>query len=451
MHAGRTGHGEPWLLRQAIHVSEEITLPHNWTPRDYQRPLWDALEGGCKRAVAVWHRRAGKDMTALHWTACQAFVRPGIYWHLFPTFAQGRKAIWEGRDNQGHGFLEAFPEGSWYRKRDDEMSLWLHGGSIYQVIGCDQIDRLVGANPVGCVFSEYALQNPAAWQLIRPILAANDGWAIFAYTPRGRNHGYKLAQLAEEDPNWFYQRLTVEDTSVVDADVLEGERREMPKELYEQEYYCSFDAPLVGSYYGELLSEASQQGRIGKVPWEPQKPVVTGWDLGMSDSTAIWFAQRVGREIRLIDYYEASGEGLEHYAKVIRDKPYVYEEHLVPHDASVRELGTGRSRFEVAMSLGLRLRITPRLSLEDGIQATRLMLRNIWIDEKGCGRGLQALREYIKAPIENERGPSGEVLYRDRPKHNWASHGADALRTLAVGMRAESSGELQQPDTRYIV
>ena len=432
-------------------MSAEITLPYNWTPREYQRPLWDALEGGCKRAVAVWHRRAGKDMTGLHWMAVQAFVRPGIYWHLFPTYAQGRKAIWEGRDNEGHGFLEAFPEGSWYRKRDDEMSLWLHGGSIYQVIGCDQIDRLVGANPIGCVFSEYALQNPAAWQLIRPILAANDGWAVFAYTPRGRNHGYKLAQLAEGDDRWFYQLLSVKDTGVVPEDVLAAEKAEMPKELYEQEYNCSFDAPLVGSYYGELLSDASKDGRIGKVPWAPQIPVTVAFDLGMSDATSIWFAQRVGREIRLIDYYESSGHGLEHYAKVIRDKPYVIEDVLAPHDAKVRELGTGKSRIETAMSLGLRMRVVPKLSLEDGIQATRLLLRNVWIDGKNCARGLQALREYIKSPIESERGPGGEMLYRDRPKHNWASHGADALRTLAVGMAPERLGEIKQPDTRYIV
>ncbi|MCP4245292.1 MAG: hypothetical protein GY772_32550 [bacterium] len=432
-------------------MSAEITLPYNWTPREYQRPLWDALEGGCKRAVAVWHRRAGKDMTGLHWMAVQAFVRPGIYWHLFPTYAQGRKAIWEGRDNEGHGFLEAFPEGSWYRKRDDEMSLWLHGGSIYQVIGCDQIDRLVGANPVGCVFSEYALQNPAAWQLIRPILAANDGWAVFAYTPRGRNHGYKLAKLAESDDRWFYQLLRVRDTGVVPEDVLAAEKAEMAKELFDQEYNCSFDAPLVGSYYGELLSDASKDGRIGKVPWAPQVPVTVAFDLGMSDATSMWFAQRVGREIRLIDYYENSGHGLEHYAKVIRDKPYIIEDVLAPHDAKVRELGTGKSRLETALSLGLRMRVVPKLSLEDGIQATRLLLRNVWINEKNCGRGLQALREYIKAPIENERGPGGEMLYRDRPKHNWASHGADALRTLAVGMAPERMGEIKQPDTRYIV
>ena len=301
------------------------------------------------------------------------------------------------------------------------------------------------------MFSEYALQNPAAWQLIRPILAANDGWAIFAYTPRGRNHGYKLAQLAEDNENWFYDRLTVEDTGVVPSDVLESEKDEMPKELYEQEYFCSFDAPLVGSYYGELLTTASEEKRIGKVPWEPQKPVITGWDLGMSDSTSIWFAQQVGREIRLIDYYEASGEGLEHYAKVIRDKPYVYHEHLVPHDAQVRELGTGKSRYETALSLGLRMRVIPKMGLEDGIQATRLLMRSIWIDEANCGRGLQALREYIKAPIDNERGPDGEMLYRDRPKHNWASHGADALRTLSIGIRPETTGSFQQPDTSYIV
>jgi hypothetical protein len=390
-------------------------------------------------------------MTALHWTACEAFRRPGIYWHLFPTYSQGRKAIWEGRDNKGHGFLEAFPEGSWYRKRDDEMSLWLHGGSIYQVIGCDQIDRLVGANPIGCVFSEYALMNPAAWQLIRPILASNGGWAVFAYTPRGMNHGYKLAKMAEENEDWFFQKLTVDDTGVVPEDVLEEEKGDMPKELFEQEYYASFEAPLVGSFYGELISDAKNEKRITKVPWVPDKPVITGWDLGIGDSTAIWMAQRVGSQLRIINYYENSGVGLEHYAKVLSELPYSYDEHLVPFDANVRELGTGRSRVETAMSLGMRMRVVPKLGLSDGINATRILLRSMWFDEDNCARGIQALREYTKSQVDGERGPDGEILYRDRPKHNWASHGADALRTLAVGIRPESMGEIRQPDTSYVV
>ena len=169
-----------------------ITLPNNWQPRPYQENLWRALESGVKRAVTVWHRRAGKDLTFIHWTACKAFERPGLYWHILPTYAQGRKIVWDGMTRDGRKFLDAFPDEVIVKKRDDEMTLWLEGGSQWQVIGTDNVDRLVGTNPVGCVFSEYPLQNPRAWDFIRPILAENGGWAVFSYTPRGRNHGYRL-------------------------------------------------------------------------------------------------------------------------------------------------------------------------------------------------------------------------------------------------------------------
>jgi len=163
----------------------EIELPYQWRPRPYQEPLWWSLEAGCKRAVCIWHRRSGKDMTALNWCATQSFNRVGLYWHLFPTYSEGRKVIWQGRDKAERLFLDAFPEDLYYRKLEQEMSIFLKNGSIYQVVGSDHVDRLMGANPIGVIVSEYALQNPAAWDLIRPMLAENEGWAIFPYCVSG--------------------------------------------------------------------------------------------------------------------------------------------------------------------------------------------------------------------------------------------------------------------------
>jgi hypothetical protein len=207
----------------------------------------------------------------------------------------------------------------------------------------------------------------------------------------------------------------------------------------------------VGSFYGDLLTTAHENGRIGRVPWEPKKPVVTGWDLGMADATGIWFAQEVGKEKRLIDYYEASGKGLDHYAKVLAEKPYAYSEHYVPHDAAVRELGTGKSRVEVAQDMGMRFTVVPRMAIADGINAVRMMLPQVWLDDKKCSTGLEALRQYVKERHEGAEGPEGKPFYRDKPRHNWTSHAADALRTLAVGWREAMDGEFQQPSASWVV
>lgn len=408
----------------------EVTVPHNWEPRDYQWNLWNSLEAGIKRSVAVWHRRAGKDLLSLNWTVVQAFQRPGLYWHCLPTYKQGRKIVWDGMTKTGRKFLDYWPEQTVQRKRDDEMSVWLKNGSLWQVVGGDDVDRLVGANPVGVVFSEFSLCDPAVWNLIRPILAENEGWALFIYTARGRNHGYRMKQMAEKNPKWFFETLTVNDTGAIPLEAIQEDRDAgMPEELIQQEYFCSFDAPLVGSYYGDKMTWLAQNDRIGNVPWEPGMPVGTAWDLGIGDMTSIWFYQQIHKEIRLIDYYQATGEGFEHYAKILREKPYVYHEHLAPHDANVRELGTGKSRIEMARALGIQFRVVPKLALDDGINAVRALLPQCWIDEKNCEAGLDALREYKK-----EWDSAGEV-FRNKPKHDWTSHPADAFRTLAVGIR----------------
>ena len=408
----------------------EITVPLNWAPRPYQFPLWKFLEDGGKRAVAVWHRRAGKDLLSVNWCAVSALTRPGLYWHLFPTYNQGRKIAWDGMTRDGRKFLEHFPKEMWEAVNNTEMRLTLKNGSIYQVVGTDNVDRLVGANPVGVVFSEYSLQDPRAWDYIRPILAENGGWALFIYTARGRNHGYDLLNMAKRNEKWFQQTLTVEDTRAISSDAVEEERQAgMPEEMIQQEFYCSFDAPLVGSYYGSAMAKLLADGRLTSLPYEPRLEVHTAWDLGVSDSTAIVFYQKHGQEIRIIDYYENSGEGMAHYAKIIKEKEYVYGEHLAPHDIQVRELGSGKSRLEVARELGIRFRVVPNLRIDDGIEAVRTTLPKCWFDEKKCSHLIESLRQYRKDFDEKNK------VFRDRPLHDWTSHPADAFRYMCVGIR----------------
>ncbi len=411
-----------------------IDLPLNWSPRTYQLPLWKALETGTKRAVAVWHRRAGKDLVSVNWTIVQAFQRVGLYWHVLPTYKQGRKIVWEGMTKDGRRFMDHWPNEAISRRRDDEMTQWLSNGSVWQVVGAENeedVNKLVGANPVGVVFSEYALQVPAIWNFVRPILAENGGWALFIYTPRGRNHGYTLAKMAEKNERWFFEKLSVDDTNAIPMEAIENDREEgMPEEMVQQEYFVSFDAPLVGSYYGEVMAWLAQEKRISNVPWEPELPVYTAWDLGIGDATTIWYCQQVRKEVRIIDYDQGVGKGLEHYTKLVSEKPYTYADHLVPHDAKVREFGTGKTRVEMAKNLGIKMRVVQKISLEDGIAATRALLRRCWIDETKCETGIQALREYRK-----EWDPVAEI-FRNKPRHDWTSHPADGFRTLAVGLKA---------------
>ena len=354
----------------------EVTLPNAWRPRRHQRALWEYLEGGGRRAVAVWHRRAGKDSTAINWTAVAAHQRIGTYWHMLPTATQGRMVVWEGRDSQGRRLIDqAFPPELRVSERNDRMSMELKCGSVWQVVGSDNYDRLVGANPVGVVFSEWSLTDPRAWDYVRPILAENGGWALFVYTPRGKNHGFELFDIARHHGDWFSEQLSVEDTGILRPEIIAAERSSgMSEALIQQEYHCSFEAASEGSYYGKLLEQAEQAGRVTRVPWQPELKVDTWWDLGIGDSTAIWFVQRAGLEQHVIDYYECSGEGLAHYAKVLQDRGYVYGTHWAPHDIEARELGTGKSRLEVARGLGLEFKVAPRLAVEDGIEAVRNLL-----------------------------------------------------------------------------
>ncbi|RTY44008.1 hypothetical protein EKS35_13800 [Enterobacter hormaechei subsp. steigerwaltii] len=315
------------------------------------------------------------------------------------------------------------------------MKITFVNGSTWQVVGSDNYSALIGSAYLGVVFSEYALSNPNAYAFLRPILAENGGWALFISTPRGRNHFHKLFLGAEKSDDWFAEHLSAETTGHIKSEVLANELAEMidergeeeGKALYEQEYLCSWDAAIPGSYYSRLLATATKEERITNVPYDPAFPVYTAWDLGIGDSTAIWFAQMIGREMRIIDFYEASGVGLDHYAKVIKDKPYSYERHILPHDVMASELGTGTTRFETLRKLGIRSEVLPASRVDDGISAVRMLLPRCWFDKTKCEKGLNALAQYQREWDEKAKA------YKPRPLHDWTSHASDAFRYLAVG------------------
>ena len=419
-------------------------IPYNFEPRVYQIPLVAAMDRGCKRAVCVWHRRAGKDKVCFNYLVKRAAREPGNYYYYFPKLNQGRKILWEGIDKTGLRTLDHVPKELIAGKSDTEMRLELTKGSIIRVIGTDH-SEVVGPNPRGCVFSEYSLQDPTAWNLVRPILIENDGWAIFNMTPRGMNHGFDLWNIAQKNPEaWFSSLLTIDDTRredglpVISREQYEAEIRDgMEEDLARQEFYCSWTSPRSGTIFARIIEELDRDGRLTNVPWDPALAVHTAWDLGIDDAMAIWFIQRAGRETRLIDYEEGHGAGLEHYAKLLKEKPYTYGKHIGPHDIEVRELGTGRSRKEVAEGLGIRFEVAPKLPLQDGIQAVRVLLRSCWIDKTKCAKGILALRSYHREWDEKLR------IYGLTPEHDWSSHACDGLRTYAVGGPRFVEGETQ--------
>lgn len=411
----------------------EIVIPYDFEPRWYQRPLWQYMqEGGSmrkKRAVFVAHRRSGKDLNCINIAATSMVERPGPYWHIFPTYAQGKKISWDGKTKAGRPFIDAFPKSLIQGKNHTEMKLTLKFGATYQVIGADKPDSLVGANPFGIIFSEWSLMSPIVWELMMPILAENDGWAIFNFTPRGKNHGWRILELAKKNPDWFQTVLPNTFTKVLSDEVVQEMRDSgMSDEMIDQEINCSFEAPIHGSYYGKIIQGLETSGRVTNVTWEPKLPVHTAWDLGVGDSTSIWFYQHYGFEVRIIDYYENSGEGLPHYIKVMREKPYVYGTHDAPHDIEVREFTSGKSRWETARSLGIKFRIGKNLPIDEGIESVRSLLPSCWFDRKNTEAGFEGLKHYHKEWDDDKR------VFRDKPEHDWASHSADAFRQLAQGI-----------------
>jgi phage terminase large subunit len=387
--------------------------------------------------VIVAHRRFGKTMlgvTALLEAAASTRRKAARYGYLAPFQRQAKAVVWDLLKDQARGIEVRFHE--------SELRCDLSNGARISLYGADDPDALRGLYFDGVVLDEFQQMDPRVWsEVVRPALADRKGWAIVAGTPMGRNALWQLYERAKTAPGWRAALYRASETGVLPAEELAAARAVMSAEEYAQEFECSFDAAIRGAYYGPPIAQAEAEKRIGAVPHEPRLVVHTAWDLGVGDATAIWFYQRHRREIRLIDYEEASGAGLDHYARLLQAKGYAYGEHVLPHDAHVQELGSGKTRVETLTGLGIRPRVLGAHRVEDGINAVRLLLPRCWFDAEKCARGLEALRHYRSEWDERRQ------TFRERPLHDWSSHAADAFRYLAMGLREEDANRM--PPIKY--
>lgn len=416
-----------------------IQLPNNWAPRPYQMAAWEYLERGGRHTEIVWHRRAGKDELGLHWTAVAALQRKGTYWYMLPLASQAKKAIWNAiNPHTGKKRIdEAFPPEIRKRQNDQEMYIEFVNGSTWQVVGSDNFNSLVGSPPIGLVYSEWALSNPAAKAYLRPILAENGGWQIFNTTPRGKNHAYRTLQGAKDDPNAFAQVLTAKDTGVLTDEQLAKLLSEyitdygetLGTAYFEQEFMCSFETPVMGAVYAKELREAGD--RIKTVPYDPTKPVHIFWDLGRADKTAIWFCQLAPFEYRVIDYMEGTGKHIGEYIVDLQAKRYAYGDCWLPHDANNELLAAERTVAQQLRSAGFKTRTVPKTSVDTRIEAARLILPLCYFDERKTELGMDALRNYRYRVDEETKQFSNE------PLHDWASHASDAFGYMAIALKEE--------------
>jgi hypothetical protein len=354
---------------------------HLYSPRPHQADLHRALK---RFNVLVAHRRFGKTVFCINELIAKAAANTKCearYGYVAPLLTQAKDVAWVYLKR----FTAPIPG---VEVSETELWVQLPNGARIRLYGADNADRLRGLYFDGVVLDEYAQMSPRVWpEVVRPMLADRQGWALFIGTPMGRNHFCALYEQAMTDADWLARRFPASETGILAVAELAAARRTMSAQAFAQEFECSFAAGVPGAYYAALLETAEQDGRIGRVPWEPRLPVTTAWDLGIGDATAIWFAQTLGQEIRIIDYYEASGAALAHYAKHLSERPYVYHEHLLPHDVSVRELSTGQTRLDTLRGLGLKVRVLSADSVEDGIEAVRNLIPRCWIDAQKCARG----------------------------------------------------------------
>lgn len=420
-------------------------------PRPYQQSLVDTFEhGSLKRFLAIWPRRAGKDICSFNLLVRAAFKRIGTYFYVFPTFSMGRRILWDAIDISGNRIIKYYiPDELIESKNEQQMKIRLINGSQIQILGSDDVDKsLVGTNAIGIVYSEYALQDPNAWSLAIPILKASNGWALFVSTVRGRNHFYDLYESVKNNEHWFCQKLTIEDTQHISLEEIEREIEsgQISRDLAMQEFWNDFNLGVEGSFYGKYIDDLNKRNQIVQVPWEPYLSVHTAWDLGYNDNTSIIFFQIQGPSIRIIDHYSNNKQGLEHYARVVKDKPYTYGRHIAPHDIAVHDLSTGVSRWKMMHDLGITfLKNEGKLpSVDDGIEAVRRILPRCWFDKERCQNLIKSLENY-RQEYDNKR-----KVYKANPLHDWSSHDADSFRylALAIGKLGQNSSP-EDLDKRY--
>ena len=401
-------------------MAEVIEIPYK--PREQQLAIHDLMDE--KRfGVVVAHRRMGKTVSAINHIIKDAILNQKEaprYAYIAPTYGQAKRVAWD------YLVKYADPLGGSSNISELRVDFW---GRRIQLYGSDNPEALRGQYFDGVILDEIGDQNPKIWtDIVRPALADRKGWCLFIGTPKGHNHFKELRDRAEKEEGWGLLEFKASETGVVDEVELKAARNEMGEDKFRQEFECSFDAAVEGSYYGQMLNELEDKKHMQKIPREEISRTFTAWDLGMGDSTSIWVAQLVGTEVRLIDYYENHGVGLDHYVKWIKDNDYLKAEHILPHDVRVRELGTGKSRLEMLEEAGLEVKIAPRMGLDDGIQAVRRLLPRCWFNVPQVQNGLNCLRNYRRDYDEKRK------IFFERPLHDWSSHGSDSFRYLALGL-----------------
>lgn len=408
--------------------------------RWYQRAFHEYLVNTPgARAIEIAHRRWGKDEIALGATCELAHKRIGSYWHCLPEYAQGRKALWTAVNaHTGKKRIdEAFPPELRKRTNDQEMFIEMQCGSTWQIIGSDRYDATVGAGVAGIVYSEWALANPSAWAYHRPMLEENNGWAAFITTPRGRNHAYSMFNMARNNPRWFAEVSSIHDTGALSPEQIEDSLNEyvalygedLGRAQFEQEYLCSFNAAILGAFYAREMLAVRNDGRIRPVVAVPGQPVHTAWDIGVRDDTSIWWFQVYGGRVYILDCYTASGAGVDHYAEICHSKPYQRGVDYVPHDAKVKEWGTGKTRVETMRQHGLNPQLISMATKLDGVNAVRKLLPLCVFDPKCEEVGISALEQYRREWDDDKK------CFKATEVHDWTSHLADAFRYLAMAWK----------------
>jgi phage terminase large subunit len=416
-----------WMTTIAATRTQTIDLGYRARPQfvsfHKRRQRW-----GCITA----HRRAGKTVACVMdlVDAAMRCKRPDPrFAYVAPYYAQAKDVAWSYLKR----YTAPIPG---VTAHEAELRVDLPGGARIKLYGADNYDRIRGIYLDGVILDEYGDMDPRAFpEAIRPALSDRQGWATFIGTSKGRNDFYRLNEQAKGNPDeWFHAVLRASETGIVAPEELADARKMMSPEQYEQEYECSFDAAIVGAYYGKEVASLEAQKRILPVPYDPSLEVYTAWDLGLDDATAIWFCQVAGQEVRVIDYYEVNNKALSEVAKVLRnDKPYVYGEHYLPHDAEIREIMTAKSRKESLESLGIRpIKVGKRQSVEEGINASRNLLPRCVFDEDKCRPGIEALKQYRREWDDKQK------TFRQRPLHDWTSHSADAFRYLAMNLEPKA-------------
>ena len=416
-----------------------IELPYKFDARDYQSEVFRKIfVEHYKHIFWFVHRRAGKTKTCINLLTGRGLERVGLHLYMFPQTNQAKRVIWRGMDGQGMRFLDHVPPELVAKKNNIDMSIELINGSILQLGGSNNFDAWMGTNPVTVIYDEFPLHNPLSREYLNPILLENGGLEVLLGTPRGKNHAYQVYQYALQDPSFWVNILTVDDTKkangspIITPEMIEQERRRgVQDEIIRQEYYCDFNVGILGAYYTKEMDAMEREGRILDFEIKKGSPVYTSWDLGVSDPTCITFFQKNGNFIDIIYYLEKTDEGPQYFKKQLDDLALrlgiQYRYHWAPHDIMKREWGSSaRSSLALAREAGIHFLRVPDVGVDNGIQAVRALLPSVRIHKQNCRQLIDALREYRRLYDDENR------VYKSVPFHNWASHPADSIRYMAV-------------------